>query len=74
MSNADAAHQQAAVIEDLQMRLTYQEDELKQLNQAVIRQQAELDALRRTLVTLNERLAAYERPSPTATHEPPPHY
>ena len=27
-----------------------------------------------SLVTLNERLAAYERPSPTATHEPPPHY
>lgn len=74
MTDADAVHQQAAVIEDLQMRLTYQEDEIKQLNHAVIRQQTELDALRQAIVTLSERLATHDQTPSTLPHEPPPHY
>lgn len=62
-------------ITDLQMRLTYQEDDIKQLNQALTRQQRQLDELRRQFNDLQERLAALT-PSPVgeAGEEPPPHY
>jgi SlyX protein len=61
---------------DLQARLTYQEDDLKHLGETVMRQQRELDELRREL----ERLTAMVRdlaPSQVgerAEEPPPPHY
>ena len=60
---------------DLQMRVTYQEDEIKHLNRTVARQQAELDALRKQLAQLRDLVAAVASESGTARElEVPPHY
>jgi uncharacterized coiled-coil protein SlyX len=62
-------------VEDLQMRLTYQEDEIKHLNRAVALQQAEIDALRREVARLSDMLRALAAGS-AEDHgqEIPPHY
>ncbi len=67
-----------AAIADLQMRLTYQEDDIKQLNLVITHQQGALDALRREVLQLRELLsAALASPtdaSPQEPEPPPPHY
>lgn len=63
-------------LNDLQIRLTYQEDDIKQLNRVVMRQQRELESLRRELDRLKE-LVAELAPVPVGTasdEPPPPHY
>nr|WP_276611752.1 SlyX family protein [Thiorhodococcus mannitoliphagus] len=62
-------------ITDLQVRLTYQEDDMKALNLVVTQQQAQIDALRRDIERLRELLAqmAQARPDPI-DDERPPHY
>jgi SlyX protein len=63
-------------LSDLQTRLTYQEDDIKQLNRALLRQQQEFEALRREVARLKE-LVAELAPSPVGTaadEPPPPHY
>ncbi|WP_456373749.1 SlyX family protein [Thiolapillus sp.] len=65
-------------IEDLQIRLSFQEDSLQELNITVARQQTELDILRKELLRLQDRLLELERNQPEegtdATLEIPPHY
>ena len=60
---------------DLQTRLAYQEDTLRQLDAETIRQAAHIERLELALRQLSERLdGAREADSPASGHEPPPHY
>lgn len=63
---------------DLQMRVTFQEDMLHQLNEIVSQQDAELLLLREQVRALVQRLEEYMRqPSQTSwvpSDERPPHY
>ena len=60
---------------DLQTRLAYQEDTLRQLDAVTIRQAAQIERLELTLRQLSERLdGAFEGDAATSGHEPPPHY
>ncbi len=64
-------------IVELQTRLQFQEDVIHKLDTVVIQQSEVLDALRRRLAVLEERLEQldHERESATDTPEPrPPHY
>jgi len=64
-------------IEDLQVRISFQEDSLQELNITVARQQTELDILRKELRRLQERLLELERNQPGGEGqgtELPPHY
>lgn len=66
-------HEEA--IADLQVRLTYQEDDMKALNLVVKQQQDRIDALERSIERLRELLAemAPAQPDPIVD-ERPPHY
>lgn len=60
---------------DLQTRLAYQEDTLRQLDAVTIRQAAQIERLEMALRQLSQRLdGAVEANSPTGGHERPPHY
>ncbi|BAO43784.1 SlyX family protein [Thiolapillus brandeum] len=67
-------------IQDLQVRISFQEDSLQELNITVARQQTELDILRKELLRLQERLLELEsnQPEPGSEDAPeaeiPPHY
>jgi len=63
------------ILNDLQSRLTYQEDDIKQLSRQVMRQQQELEGLKREVARLKE-LVVELAPSQTgaADEPPPPHY
>ncbi len=65
-------------IEDLQIRISFQEESLQELNLTVARQQTELELLRRELLRLQERLLELERNQPGGESgggvELPPHY
>ena len=64
-------------IEDLQVRISFQEDSLQELNITVARQQTELDILRKELRRLQERLLELERNQADGEGqgtELPPHY
>ncbi len=65
-------------IDDLQIRLSFQDDALQELNLTVARQQTELDILRQELQKLQQRLLDLERDPPgegeEAGMELPPHY
>ena len=60
---------------DLQTRLAYQEDTLRQLDAVTIRQAAQIERLEMALRQLSERLDG-ERNAIVSTsgHERPPHY
>ncbi|NEV65067.1 SlyX family protein [Thiorhodococcus minor] len=67
------SHEEA--IADLQIRLTYQEDDMKALNLVVKQQQDRIDTLERNIERLRELLAgmAQAQPDPIVD-ERPPHY
>ncbi|MBK1721279.1 SlyX family protein [Thiocystis violacea] len=71
MSHDDMSHAEA--IADLQMRLTYQDDDIKALNQVVKQQQDQIDLLRRDIERLRELLAVMAQ-SDSGSQERPPHY
>lgn len=60
----------------LEIKSAYAEDALDQLNDVVVRQQRQIDALLRALAELRERGAAAEADAstPGAADERPPHY
>lgn len=63
-------------IEDLQIRLTYQEESLQQFSITVIKQQNEIDILKQELERLTQRVRELT-PSDIGSAEnepPPPHY
>lgn len=63
-------------ITDLEIKASFAEDTVEQLNQVVTRQQAQIDRLIRELVELRDRTAAAAEPGAAGTlrDELPPHY
>ena len=61
-------------IDALETRLTFQDETIETLNQAITAQWQQIDALTRQLANLSERLQEAEAHAPGATDEPPPHY
>lgn len=63
-------------ITDLEIKASFAEDTVEQLNQVVVRQQAQIDRLVRELVELRNRTAAADEPGAPRNlrDELPPHY
>lgn len=61
---------------DLETRVTYQDDTIRQLNDAVSRQQIDIARLERLCIALQSRVAAMIENSPRelSADEKPPHY
>jgi SlyX protein len=59
----------------IETKLSYQEDLLDQLNSIIIRQQKEIDSLKRELLLLQEKITTInESTENTNMDERPPHY
>jgi SlyX protein len=63
-----------ARIETLEARLMFQDATIETLNETVTTQWREIDALKRQIANLNERLQDAEAGLPRPANEPPPHY
>lgn len=61
-------------IEALEARLTFQDATIETLNETVTTQWREIDALKRKIANLSERLHEAEANAPGPVDEPPPHY
>lgn len=61
-------------ITDLEIKASFAEDTVEQLNAVVVRQQAQIDRLIRELVVLRNRAAAEPGLPGGARDELPPHY
>lgn len=61
-------------IEALEARLTFQDATIETLNETVTTQWREIDALKRKIVNLGDRLREAEANAPGPANEPPPHY
>ena len=61
-------------IDALETRLTYQDEVIETLNQAITKQWLEIDRLTRRLAEMKERLQEAESQAPGPTNERPPHY
>lgn len=72
MSDADAL---AARIDALEIRAVYQDETIDTLNRTVTDQWRQIDALRREVATLRDRLHDAEmKAGASSLPEPPPHY
>ncbi|KFG69973.1 SlyX family protein [Microvirga sp. BSC39] len=73
MADPDAVD---ARIEALEVRVAYQDKVIEDLNQAVIDQWKKIDALRRQLAEVQDRVEVVEDSAggPRAPEPPPPHY
>ena len=63
-------------IEQLQMKMAFQEDTIESLNQALIEQQKQMDDLQFQLKQLVSKISAIEPSNMASENEemPPPHY
>ena len=61
-------------IEALEARLMFQDATIETLNETVTTQWREIDALKRLIGQLRERLQEAEASLPRPANEPPPHY
>jgi SlyX protein len=61
-------------IDDLETRLTFQDETIETLNKTITAQWQQIDVLTRQVAALNERLQQAESNLPGAADEPPPHY
>lgn len=66
----------AARIEQLEIRITYQDETIEALNQTIMEQWQQIDRLKRQLTQLDARLQEAESRSGAApqSEPPPPHY
>ena len=64
----------SARIDELEARLTFQDDTIETLNATVTAQWLKIDALTRQVAALNDRLREAEAAMPKPASEPPPHY
>ena len=71
----DALHEVQQRLEQLEVKASFTEDLLDQLNQTVFRQQQQIDALLRELVQLRDQAQAQgTTPFRSLRDELPPHY
>ena len=61
-------------IDALEARMMYQDDTIETLNLTITAQWSEIDALRRQISRLNERIAVAETNTGGPSNERPPHY
>jgi SlyX protein len=61
-------------IDALEVRLAYQDDTIETLNQTITAQWREIDALKRQIGLLAERLDEAQVATKGSADEPPPHY
>jgi SlyX protein len=61
-------------VDALEIRLTYQDETIEALYQAVTAQWKQIDALLRQVAELSERVREAEAVRPAPANEPPPHY
>ena len=61
-------------IQDLETRLTFQEDLLAKLDDAVLNQQRQIIDLTQRLEMITEQLKLFLREFPSSEDERPPHY
>ena len=61
-------------IDALETRLTFQDETIETLNQAITAQWKQIDMLTRQVAGLSERLREAEAHAPRPGNEPPPHY
>ena len=64
----------SARIDELEARLTFQDDIIETLNATITAQWLKIDALTRQVAALNDRLREAEHSMPKPASEPPPHY
>ncbi|CCE03418.1 SlyX family protein [Bradyrhizobium sp. STM 3809] len=75
MSNSEQSDQELTErIDRLEMRLTFQDDTIETLNQTITAQWREIDALKRQIALLVERLEDAQSNAEGPRNEPPPHY
>jgi SlyX protein len=60
-------------IDNLEIRLTYQDEAIEALNKTITAQWQQIDALTRQVAALQDRLQEAEANAPVS-NEPPPHY
>lgn len=74
-TSAASASADDARLTELEIKLSFQEDALEQLNQVVVRQQQQIDLLIRELTDLKAQGPSAELPSfRSLRDELPPHY
>jgi SlyX protein len=61
-------------IDALEVRIAYQDDTIETLNQTITAQWQAIDALKRQVAQLSDRLQDAETVSIRPANEPPPHY
>jgi SlyX protein len=61
-------------IDVLEARVMYQDDTIETLNQTVTAQWREIDALKRQIALLGERMEQAQSAGEAPANEPPPHY
>ena len=61
-------------IQDLETRLTFQEDLLAKLDDAILNQQRQIIDLTQRLEMITEQLKLFLREFPSGEDEQPPHY
>ena len=64
----------SARIDELEARLTFQDDTIETLNATITAQWLKIDALTRQVAALSDRLQETEAAAPRPANEPPPHY
>jgi uncharacterized coiled-coil protein SlyX len=61
-------------IDALEARIAYQDDTIETLNQTITEQWKQIDALKRQVTALSDRLQEAEARAPGPANERPPHY
>ncbi len=59
---------------ELEIKVAFQEDTIAQLNDALVAQQARIDALEARVAALIETVQRQQDAPDPHAHEPPPHY
>ncbi len=68
-------HDTDARLTELEIKASYAEDLLDQLNEVIVRQQAQIDLLLREVARLSQQPTAADAPGwPSLRDELPPHY